>query len=73
MMAFTDDNQLNWDLLDDRDKRYGTSTLPLREHRQAAVKKPESKARGCDTWEEAGRSFQTSMEEVDLKRNSEVS
>jgi hypothetical protein len=70
MMAFTGDTQLKWDLLEDRDKRYGTSILDLRGHRQTAVRKPQSKASGADHWERAGRSVQTRMEEVGLNRRA---
>lgn len=72
MNAFTNDNQVRQELLDDRDKRYSTSTSELRGHRQAAVQKPENKAAGADCWE-GGPSFQTRMEEVDLKREHEAS
>lgn len=67
MMSFSDDSQIDWNLLDNRDRRYGTSTMDLREHRQAAVKRPEPKAQGADIWEESGRSFQTRLDEVELK------
>jgi hypothetical protein len=72
MMAFTNDDQVQQALLDDRDKRYSTSTLELRGHRQSAVSKPENKAAGADCWE-GGSSFQTGMEEVNLKRKPEAS
>lgn len=72
MMAFTNDDQVKQELLDDRDKRYGTSTLELRGHRNEAVRQPDSKATGADCWE-SGASFQTRMEEINLKREPEAS
>ncbi len=68
MMAFTKDGQIDEGMLADRDRRYNTSTMDLREHRKEAVKKPDSKAAGADHWETGkGKAFQVAMQEMDFK------
>jgi hypothetical protein len=65
MMGFTQDGQINRQMKDDRDRRYGISTSKRREQR-AAIPMPNVLP-GANAWE-SGRTLQTRLEETALKR-----
>ena len=65
MMGFTADGQINQAMNEDRDRRYGISTSERRRKR-AAIPMPDV-APGANAWE-GGRTVQTRLEELDLKR-----
>jgi hypothetical protein len=65
MMGLTEDGQADEPLIRDRDHRLGISTKRKREHR-ADIPMPEV-VTGANPWER-GRTVQTRLEEVDVKR-----
>ena len=65
MMGLTGDGQINEALVDDRDRRFGISTARKRQSR-ADIPTPEV-APGANSWE-SGRTVQTRLAEVDVKR-----
>ncbi len=65
MMGFTADGQIDQQMSDDRDRRYGLSTSKRRQQR-AAIPMP-SVAPGANGWE-SGRTVQTRLEEMAVKR-----
>ena len=65
MMGFTADNQINQERLQDRDRRFGVSSSRRRRQR-AAIPTP-AVAAGANSWE-TGRSLQTRLEEVGIRR-----
>lgn len=67
MMAFTADGQADEGAIRDRDRRLGVSSQDKRRKR-ADIAMPEV-VPGADCWE-SGRSVQTRLEEVELKRTS---
>jgi Protein of unknown function (DUF1264) len=65
MMGLTEDGQADEKLIDDRDRRIGVSTRQKRQGR-ADIPMP-SVVPGANSWE-SGRTAQTRLEEVDVKR-----
>ena len=65
MMAFTEDGQADEELIRERDRRLGVSTPQKRQDR-AGIQSPEV-APGANAWER-GRTVQTRLEELDVKR-----
>jgi len=65
MMGFTADGQLDQSMLGARDRRLGVSSAERR-RRRASIPTPHLVA-GANAWE-GGRSVQTRVEEVDLRR-----
>jgi hypothetical protein len=65
MMGLTEDGQANESLIRDRDHRLGVSTSHQRQSR-ADIPKPKV-VLGANSWE-SGRTVQTRLEEMDLKR-----
>lgn len=50
MMSFTDDSQVDWKLIEERDQEYGIDYQERRKTREKNVKPPKSRAPGCDSW-----------------------
>jgi hypothetical protein len=65
MMGFTADGQVREDLVSSRDQRLGVSTAAMR-HSRSYIATPVVEA-GANAWQN-GRTFQTRLEEVDVKR-----
>jgi hypothetical protein len=65
MMGLTEDGQTNESLIHDRDRRLGISTPHKRQNR-AGIPTPHV-VPGANSWE-SGRTVQTRLEEMDLKR-----
>ena len=65
MMGLTQDGQANEALIHDRDRRLGISTEHERQNR-ADIPMPQVQP-GANPWE-SGRTVQTRLEEIDLKR-----
>lgn len=65
MMGFTEEKQLNQEMRNDRDRRYGVSTADRRRKR-ADIPTPDV-VPGANSWE-SGRTLQTRLEELNLKR-----
>jgi Protein of unknown function (DUF1264) len=65
MMAFTEDGQAHEAMIEDRDRRLRVSTPQKRQDR-AGIRTPDV-APGANSWE-SGRTAQTRLEEMDLKR-----
>lgn len=68
MMAFTDDGQVNDQLVADRDSRHGKNTAELRESRAKSVTPPQTTAPGADHWT-LGKAWQTAMQLMDVKKH----
>jgi hypothetical protein len=65
MMGLTEDGQVNEELIDSRDRKLGISTPHKRENR-ADIPMPDVVS-GANSWE-SGRTVQTRLEEMDVKR-----
>jgi hypothetical protein len=65
MMAFTEDGQINENMVADRDRRFGIDWMRKR-GRRADISRPPV-IEGANSWER-GRTVQTRLEEMDLKR-----
>jgi hypothetical protein len=65
MMAFTADEQLDWAMVEARDRRYGVSTMQKRRDR-ADIPVP-TVLPGANAWQDGGRSAQTRLEQVELR------
>ncbi len=65
MMGFTEDGQIDAAMNQDRDRRYGLST-ERRRRKRSEIPMP-TVAPGANSWE-SGRTVQTRLEEMDLKR-----
>ena len=65
MMGFTEDGQANETMIADRDRRFGINWKRKRENR-ADIPMPKL-VQGANFWE-SGRTIQTRLEEMDLRR-----
>lgn len=65
MMAFTADEQLDWAMVEARDRRHGVSTMQKRRDR-ADIPAP-TVLPGANAWQDGGRSAQTWLEQVELR------
>jgi hypothetical protein len=63
--AFTEDGQINENMVADRDRRFGIDWMRKR-GRRADISRPPV-IEGANSWER-GRTVQTRLEEMDLKR-----
>jgi hypothetical protein len=64
MMSYTNEKQVDWDMVARRDARYGYDTKQIGKHRQEKLKLPEKEAEGADYPIHNDSAWQVKMEQV---------